>query len=73
MVSVGRHSSYLLMACQLVRGIFVPVAVWLVWATNADDETQARTRADHFGCRAPSTTISVEQRPSTGAMPTLWK
>ena len=68
MVSVGRHSSCLLMACQLVRGIFVPVAVWLVWATGADDETQASPRADYFGCRAPTTTISVEHRPSTGAM-----
>ena len=55
MVSVGRHSSYLFMA------------FWLVWATDADDETQDRTRADHFGCRAPTTPISVEHRPSTGA------
>ena len=70
---LGRHRLYRSTRPQLVRGIFVPSEVLSANATNSSCEMQVSTKADDCGSRAFNTMISVEQMPSTGAIPTLWK
>ena len=56
---------------QLVRGILVPVDVKFVYSTKLSVEIAVNTNDDHVSDFARTTTMSVEQIPLNGAIPTL--